>query len=306
MRKCVLLLPKIAEKQIWKKKGCESIYVYAAKLAGMSHSTVDDALRILKKIEDKPELQKVVEERGLNAVRPVVAIATQQSAAFWAKNAMNMSKNTLEVFVREIRKNGLPETSDFRTSTWQNTAGESDNSRNLEIFEGVQSPVPTIHKKVVAMDLEPEIIEKLEKLKGQGGWNDLMQQLLMMREQQFEAQKPEPVTEIKPGNCSKLSRYIPAKIKNYLIENYNGQCAFSHCKQPYQIIHHTQRWALQHIHNPDKMAPLCKGHERLVHLGLVENEELQPKFWKIRTEPDKYSSKFKIDLVVQKFRTKVP
>lgn len=68
MRKCVLLLPEIEKHRIWENKNFGSIYEYAAKLAGMSRNAVDDALRILRKIEDKPALQKVVEIKGLNAV----------------------------------------------------------------------------------------------------------------------------------------------------------------------------------------------------------------------------------------------
>src|SRR3989338_3776047 len=71
MRKCELLLPEIEKMQIWRKKGFASIYEYAAKLAGMNRSKVDDALWILRKIEDKPALIKVASEKGINAVRPV-------------------------------------------------------------------------------------------------------------------------------------------------------------------------------------------------------------------------------------------
>jgi hypothetical protein len=78
MRKCVLLLPEIEKERIWKKKGFGSIYEYAAKLAGMSRWQVEDALRILKKIGDKPFLQQVVEKKGINSVRPVVTIATKE------------------------------------------------------------------------------------------------------------------------------------------------------------------------------------------------------------------------------------
>src|SRR3990170_8617878 len=60
LRKCALLLPEIAEKQVWRRKGFSSIYEYAAKLAGMSRSSVDEALRVLSRIEDKPALQELV------------------------------------------------------------------------------------------------------------------------------------------------------------------------------------------------------------------------------------------------------
>lgn len=52
MRKCVVLLPEIEKYRIWEQKGFCSIYEYAAKLAGMSRDQVNEALRILWKVED--------------------------------------------------------------------------------------------------------------------------------------------------------------------------------------------------------------------------------------------------------------
>ncbi len=104
MRKCVLLLPEINRLAIWQKKGFGSIYEYAAKLAGMSRNTVDDALRILEKIEDKPNLRLVAEQKGLGAVRPVATLSTTENEKFWARKAAAMSKNTLETYVREYKK----------------------------------------------------------------------------------------------------------------------------------------------------------------------------------------------------------
>jgi len=96
-----MLLPLIERYEVWKKKGFSSIYEYAAKLAGMSRRKVDDSIRILRNISDKPALLKVAEEKGINSVRPVAVIATKKTEEFWAEKAANMSKNTLETYVRE-------------------------------------------------------------------------------------------------------------------------------------------------------------------------------------------------------------
>ncbi len=101
LRKCALLLPEIDRLDIWKKKGFGSIYEYAAKLAGMSKNSVREALRVMKHIEDKPELKKVLEEKGINSVRPVATIATEETDAFWAQKARDMPKNTLETYVSD-------------------------------------------------------------------------------------------------------------------------------------------------------------------------------------------------------------
>jgi len=263
MRKCVLLLPEIAKHRIWEQKGFGSIYEYAAKLAGMSRNTVDDALRILHRIEDKPDLQQVVESKGLNAVRPIVAIVTPETAQFWAEKARIMSKNTLEAYVKE-----------FRTST-------ENNAKNPQ------------QQAIVTMELDAEVAEQLQKLKGQGDWNELMKQLLQMRASAIEQQKPEPVkTE---------SRHVPVKIQRYISARTNGTCSYPGCVRPAEILHHTERFALEKTHDPDHLHGLCKQHERIAHHGLIENEESAPSSWKIKKEPDQFAPKFRIDELVGKY-----
>lgn len=219
MRKCILLLPEIAKHRIWEQKGFGSIYEYAAKLAGMSRDTVDDALRIMRRIADKPALQKVVEIKGINAIRPVVTIATAETAEFWAEKAKIMSKNTLEVYVREIRKQ-----ENFRTST-ENMASITDQQAISDFNKEIdrREAESDLFQKIT-IELEPEVLEQLEKLKGKGSWNDLFKAFLYLRFQQFEAPKPQPVkTE---------SRHIPVKIQKYVVARTNGLCSYPSCKAP--------------------------------------------------------------------------
>jgi len=336
MRKCVMLLPEIEKRLIWRAKGFGSIYEYAAKLAGMNHETVNDALRILEKISDKPELLKIAEQKGINAVRPVATIATRETEKFWAEKAVSMSKNTLETYVRELRTS-----TDFQITTENNEdvnlfmsqnggelggSGKVDGQMSGFAFDlktetgglradggeagcgkaGSQlSPATslddrigsesTAHKKIVAMELEPEVLEQLEKLKGRGGWNELMKQLLHMRAVQLEEQKPEAKkTE---------SRHIPAKIQRYVFARTNGACAFPGCTKSTKIKHHTQRFALEKVHDPDRLHGLCKEHERIAHLGLIENEHSSTQNWKLRLTPDKALPAHQIDEIVRAYRT---
>ena len=281
-RKCALLLPEIEKHRIWEKRGFGSLFEYAAKLAGMSRHSVEDALRILRKIEDKPELQKVVEQRGLNAVRPVVATATVKTAEFWAQKAREMSKNTLETYVREFKKG-----EDFRTST----PGQPEKFLPGEAKKAVIAPRS---EKIITMNLEPKIATELEKLKGPGDWNELMKELLQLRKEKLEQQKPEAVqTE---------SRHIPNKIKTYVINKTRGQCSYPDCTKPYKILHHTQRWGLEKTHDPDRLEPLCKAHEQIGHHGLIKNEEQPAENWKILKEATWWDAKRMIDQKVMQYR----
>ncbi len=271
-RKCALLLPEIVRERVWEKKGFDSVYTYARVLAGMGRHAVDDALRILHGIENMPELQKVVEMKGLNAVRPVVAVATSETELFWAEKAMEMSKHTLEVYIRERRES--------RTGTGNNAE-----------FPHQQA----IAKTTLTLDLDLEVARKLEKLKGKDGdWNMLMLELLELREKMLDQEKPEEkITE---------SRHIPAAIEKYVVGRARGVCEYRSCAKKYGILHHIQRFALEKTHDPSRIVALCKPHERMVHLGLIEDEHILPVRWKIVEEADRSDPKYQIDRMVQRYR----
>lgn len=102
MNKCVLLLPKIEKRRIWEKKGFGSIYEFAAKLAGMSRNKVNEGLRILEKTKDLPEIRKIIEKKGIWAVKPVLRVVTPENQEFWVQKAKIMKKSTLETYVKDI------------------------------------------------------------------------------------------------------------------------------------------------------------------------------------------------------------
>ncbi len=293
LKKCALLLPRIEEKRIWRKKGFSSIYEYCAKLAGMSRTSVDEALRVLKKIEDKPELLRVVETHGIQRVRPIAAIATAETAVFWAEKARDMSKNTLETYVRDYRREILPreEISGKENSSGVRATAEMEVAAAL----GTSNIDPVARQKLlIAMELDSEIAQKLLKLKGAGDWNELMKNLLAAREENLEKQKPE--------QAATKSRHIPANIKHHAIKKTNGQCAYPDCTKPYESLHHTQRFALEKIHDPDRLAPLCKSHERIAHLGLIDNEETPSENWRLRQNHDPNHPKRQVDEMVWLYR----
>lgn len=327
-RKCQLLLPQIVKQQIWRKKRFTSIYEYAAKLAGMNHDQVNEALRVLHKAEIFPSLMKVIEEKGINAVKPVIGIVTKENESLFAEKAMTMNKNTLEIFVRHVRENnfqitGLPRKSEQSVNLQSLPLGSSVpsaglGSQNLSCDLQSITESCTSQKVTIAMQLNPETADELNKIKAKSDWNTTISALLKLRREKLEQEKPETVevktklstainksTPIK-SNVKKpaiyTSRAIPADIKKYVIAKTNSTCAFPGCHEPHNILHHTDRFAMYHTHDPDKIFPLCEAHEKLAHLGLIENENQPPKYWKLRAQPDYDNPKYEIDRVVEKHR----
>jgi hypothetical protein len=265
MRECALMLPEIDRQRIWKKEGFGSIYEYAAKLANMSRYQVELALWTVRKIEQMPALLKVAREKGIHAVRPVANVATKKTAKFWADKAENLTKNALEVYVRETRKS-CPRTS----------------------LQPAKSS-----KMTIKVALPESLAKRLDQLSKRADFEELLGKFLDDLEQEEEANKP---TSVETD-----SRHVPVKIRRHVTTRTGNRCAYPTCKKSIYQLHHTERWALKHAHDPDRLQPLCKAHNELAHRGLIENEEKSPISWRMREQPDRRHPKFAIDQKVASY-----
>ncbi len=251
MKKCVLLLPKIEKYRIWEKKGFGSIYEYARVIAGMSKHKVDDSLRILRKIQNKPNLMSVAETKGLNAVRPVAAIADNKSDAFWAAKAELMSVKTLVTFVKDYKS-------------------EHPKSRDVTGSQVIKEKVQ------LSMKLDPEIVEELQKLKGPLDWNEAMKKMLKLcRREQDKIQ--DELETIKPYPVKSNTRTAPAAIKKFILKRSGGNCEHPNCNKKGKHIHHIEPFALRKTHDPDKMLNLCQEHHKIIHKSLIIDDKLTGK-----------------------------
>jgi hypothetical protein len=311
-RKCILLLPHIAREKVWQAKGYKSIYHYAAILAGLGKSAVDDGLWLMRKIEDKKELMKVVEKKGVNAVRPIASLVTEENEGFWAEKAMEMSKNTLTIYAKSFRTG--PKNTSEKAQERAKIFLESDENSSGRNFISKQNFADQ-RQKFQAL-LKSENIEKLEKLRGERTWDEFFEDLLRLKEAQITEEKQEIADERtkleaeKPEPVRSTSHYIPREIDKYIEKRAALQtrekfldgarvpagtaspaktkpllfCEAPNCCKPYIEKHHTKRFAQHHIHDPDQIFLICQEHHNLMHHGLVANEELGPKYWKMRTQ----------------------
>lgn len=276
MRKCEMLLPHVNRERVWEKKGFGSIYEYAAKLAGMSRAKVDSVLWTLKKIEGKTEIFKVAEEKGVNAVRPIANIVTEENQTFWAEKARKMSMHTLEIYAKGLKNNGL-----------------------LESKNGLTPCRAT--KKLMSMELEIEMIEELEKLKGNQDWNTLIKGLLEAH-RELEKKEKQELEDTKPAIVRTNSRHIPAEIEKYVRARAKNRCEAPGCTRAGEHLHHTFSFALRKEHDPDKIRLLCEEHHDIAHHGLIENEEQSPENWKLREHANPWELRSVIDERVMKYK----
>ena len=275
LRKCALLLPEIDRRRIWKKHGCESIYEYAAKVAGMSRHSVDEALWVVRKIEDKPELIKLFEQKGLRAVRPFVSMLTPATVSFWAEKGTVLPTRSLETYAKNYRE----ELTRARKSQPESHPAAVGSKKELVQFETI-----------------PALAGTFNQLKKRADFDQVLEEFLDLLKAREEANKPQAVIT--------SSRPIPAPIKKFVETRTSGLCAFPGCTKKGTSFHHTQRWALENIHDPDRLHLVCTAHERIAHEGLIANEEEAPENWRLKTEADPIGPKAYIDWLVGLHRQK--
>ena len=119
-------------------------------------------------------MKEIVEKKGINCVKPVIAIVTKENAGFWAEKTNTMSKAELETYVRGYKANFSP--------------GENK-------IESVN----------VEMELDPKVAELLKKMKGDRDWNTFMKELMDGQP------KPEPVKTESPYIPVAIKKHVATK-----------------------------------------------------------------------------------------------
>lgn len=290
------LLPEVLKRDLHRRRGYGSIYEFAFKLAGMSNASVDKVLNLAGKLEDKPALreQLVSGAQGWSKIEKVAYIATPETDKEWAEKVEKMSAGALGAFVQATRvftKNGNGEE--------LTDVGESHNIFRLNQWGSMSFPVsPEVEKRLRLLKYQ------LEREKGVTlSYNEVLEVLM----KGGAVEKTQIVIQVCPECAARRAaeangRAIPALVRRMIQATYHGMCGFQDCTKPATSLHHTRRYSLDQRHDPKSIVPLCKAHERLVHSGLVENEEDPPRSWRLLSRPDAAHPKFAIDQKVQNFR----
>ena len=111
-----------------------------------------------------------------------------------------------------------------------------------------------------------------------------------------------PGTGEKPKAVVTPSRHIPSQMDRHVRARTNDLCAFPGCAKLGTSLHHTQRWALENIHDPNRLHLVCTAHEQLAHHGYIENEDQSPEHWRLKAFPDTIGPKAYIDSLVNLHR----
>lgn len=276
-QKFVGLLPEVNRRRLYERKGFSSIFEFAYKLCGLSEDQVRLTLNLGKRFDDKPILKAMLEdgEASINKLTRVASIATPENEEELAAKIRVLSVSALSTLVRDekyARTCGSKSTGIF---------GGADGLRK-PLSEAKNLHVQTAHlhpsrlpvgrqgrEDDSSFRIADDVQAELNELHSKGiDVNALLREMLEKRREEIADKKARIVAEIQATHdcgVSADSRYIPARIKKLLHEEFGEKCSISTCKKPAEIIHHTQRFSLSQNHDPRFLAPLCKEHHAIAH-----------------------------------------
>lgn len=236
--KCIGLLPEIYMRGIYLSRGYETIYEFAAKLAGVSKEQVNRVLNLERSYMDKPILHEalVQGEVSVNKLRKVVSIATVENQQEILENVKVLSVRAVETMVRDWKDS--PEVSKNGHVTTQSEIFQEE----LQISDAIRGELLAMQEKGIDLSV-------------------LLKKFLKNHHEELESEKNE-IAEDLPDEAG---RYVPVAVKNILKKEFGDKCSVSGCGRPFQEIHHLLPYALVKKHDPRLMVQLCQGHHEITH-----------------------------------------
>jgi len=295
-RKFAGLLPEVLRRELYRRRGCGSIYEFAFKIGAMSSESVDRILRLAAHLEDKPTLkeQLLSGSQGWSKLEKVACIATPDTEKEWAERVEKMTHAGLEAYVQEYRKVLFTETINVSAHALKDMP--QNKTKTVQAWGQMSFPVsPEVEKRLRLTKYQLE-----KEKKSALTFSEVLGSILTNETPANAQNAPQVVIRICP-ECQKRialtteKRPIPASVRRFLYHKYQGLCAFPNCFLPACSLHHLKRYALEKTHDTENIVPVCKKHEALLHSGMIENEEGPPHLWKLRSKPATASAKSKID-----------
>lgn len=268
-RKFIGLLPEVFKRKLYELHGFNSIFEFAAKLAGVSEEQVRRTLNLEKKFENMPILRSalVSGEVSISKLAKVASIATFENQECLMKQAQTLSSRALETLARDERLAMQQIGLEIKNVTNDIKSVPGNTSVQLD-FTTVNNTKNSANEPQNQLQLLPEIQAKLLELQQKGiDINELLKEFLAKREKEIKEEKEKIAKKLaaKDQQSQKQSKHIPAIVKRVLKREYGEKCSIATCKRPAENLHHTLRFALHSTHDPHYIAPLCREHHLIAH-----------------------------------------
>lgn len=305
------MLPQIYDEEIYRKYRCATIYEYAGKYAGLSHSVVEKTLKLHKELEGKPFLREAIKIEGVHKVALVAKIATAETDEVLAQRVVDMSRPALIELSKELRRKVelnqatilchaaqesmtialdpemqfmfLKLKKEFEKKKGVNLSNKLALRAMLEELESADVAHGTeTGEPVSAMTGDSARPQKMCAVKNFPGKKlDKNEQLLCgdIESKGVTGCVNRVRERVKKIDSGLFKRYIPVAIRKIVLNTTRGGCAYPGCNRPYENFHHRERFANGGRH--DSIVPVCGAHHEFAHNGLVRRELADAKEWEL-------------------------
>lgn len=252
------LLPEVDKRKLYLRAGCTSVFEFAAKVGGVSREQVLLVLRLEKRFRQAPLVQSALTSGTLplSKLSRVASVVTPQNQGFVLNQTKLLSNRALETLVQDLKQP-------------QGVHVHASNPKKIAQLEELQ--------------LSVQMRQRLLGLQNRGiNLEELLGEFLDQREAKIQHEKQRIGQELeekeakpnqKDASHQKPSRYIPAKVKQLLKQEFGDKCAQETCINKAANIHHTRRFGINPSHNPLFLAPLCAQHHEIAHAVDVRVQE---------------------------------
>ena len=112
------------------------------------------------------------------------------------------------------------------------------------------------------LELDSDVEKQLAELQQKGiDVNEFLRECLEKRAKEITEEKEKLAKEAKPTK----SRYINTAVRRIIQKEYGTKCSIPGCNKEAAVLHHTNRFALSQIHDPNYISPQCEGHHEISH-----------------------------------------
>jgi len=283
------LLPEVFKRRLYVKKGYNSIFEFATKLAGMSHEQVRLVLNLERKFEDVPTLHSLLVngEVSINKLARVASIATPENQEALAQQVQILSNRALETLVRD-EKMAAVNAGMYAGNAERGVAGNPQ----IQGPDGLQKPlfnaeVLHVHSKVydigaavkIVTKLSPEVIKQLlELIEKNIDINEIISETLENREAGLAGAKEKAAAEqlAAAGKKEAVQKAEGGQVQTKELEEKAAQKSAAGQVETAAITQKTAKPASRHIpakikhiidaEQGDKCSvPGCKKPAQVVH-----------------------------------------
>lgn len=241
--KFTALLPEVYRRKLYEKKGFNSIFEFAFRLAGLSEAQVKSAVRIEGRLAPDSEVRELFMSGkvSVSKIEKVITVLNTQNDHEVAQILLHAPRSAAEAYAKDVK-----------SFPGKNVQQEIEIIDEPPLSNEVKKKLNELARKKI--DINQFILEALQKREHE-----------IAEEKEVQAEKAEQKMIEQCVEGKTISRHVPAETKKLMKKEFGEKCAISTCNNKAVVIHHTNRFSISRDHNPYYLAQLCDPHHKIAH-----------------------------------------